>query len=88
MKQEEIKSKLDTVAEDITDIKISLAKIDVTLEKNTESLIVHEKRTSQLESRVVPIEKHVAMLNGALKLLGVLSLIVGLIVAISNLLKL
>jgi hypothetical protein len=46
--------------------------IDRTLVRNTVTLEEHVRRTSMLEDKLVPIEKHVSMVQGAIKLLAIL----------------
>lgn len=55
--------KLDKIQEDVTDIKITMAR-------NTASLEEHMRRTSILESKVEPLEAHRQMMVGAIKLIG------------------
>ena len=38
--------KLDRIKDDITDIKVTLSKIESTLERNTDSLDTHIQRTN------------------------------------------
>lgn len=66
--------KLDKIAWDITEIKVTLAEQHVTLKE-------HTSRSTKLEDIVIPIQRKFAMLEGALKLIGVLSLILGVIEA-------
>lgn len=67
-----VEDKLDKVADDISQINITLAKQEV-------SLATHIKRTELLEAKIEPIEKHVLMFNGVLKFIGVVALFVGII---------
>ena len=71
---ERIESKIDDAAD-------HLASIDVTLGMQHISLKEHVRRSNLLEAKMAPIEKHVAMVNGALKLLGALAMIAGIIEA-------
>jgi hypothetical protein len=73
--------------EDITEIKTTLARMDVTLEKNTESLIEHVARTKLLEERVRPIEVHVAGVHGVMKFIGIVATLLGIAAGIIALLK-
>ena len=73
--------------EDITEIKVSLARIDTTLERNTDSLEEHMRQTRLLEQKIAPVERHVAMMHGALKLIGIVSVVVGIITGIVQLMK-
>lgn len=54
----------------IDDIKVTMAKIDITLAAQHESLKEHMQRTKQLEDRVAPLEKTAVMSQGALKLVS------------------
>jgi len=73
-----VEKKLDKIQADIGEIKTHLAVYN-------QQLIVHIKRSENLEDKIVPIEKHVAMMGGALKLLGILSLIVAIIEGLAHL---
>ena len=53
--------------------------IDITLAKQHEQLAEHIKRTAQNETQIKHINRHVYMVEGALKLFGVLSVILGLL---------
>ena len=63
-------------------IEEKLANIDKTLAVNTASLQEHIKRTNLLEEALKPVEQHVARVDGALRFLGVISLVVGIIAAL------
>lgn len=64
--------KLDKIQEDIGEIKTHLAVYNSQLK-------IHIKRSDMLEKKLVPVEKHVNMVNGALKLIGVLAAIAGIV---------
>lgn len=76
---ERIEKKIDKISEDVVDIKITMAR-------NTESLIIHEKRTSLLEGQLEPIKMHVAMVHGAFKLIGILSVVIAILIGLKALL--
>ena len=63
-----MESKIDKIQEDVSEIKTHLAVYNSQLE-------VHIKRSDLLEAKLVPVEKHVAMVNGVLKFIGVLATI-------------
>lgn len=67
-----VEDKLDKVADDISQINVTLAKQEV-------SLSDHIRRTQLLEDKVIPLEKHVLMFNAVLKFIGVVALFVGII---------
>lgn len=63
----ETDQKLDKIVENISEINITLGKQSVILEE-------HIRRTNLLEEKLVPIEKHVQMVHGAMKLLGLVAI--------------
>jgi chromosome segregation ATPase len=66
-KMKDLDQKLDKIVENISQINITLGKQSVILDE-------HVKRTNLLEKKVEPIEKHVHMIQGALKLFGMLAI--------------
>lgn len=56
-----------------------LSSIDSTLSSQHEVLKEHIRRTEVLESEIKPVQRHVTMVEGAIKFIGLLALIVGLI---------
>ncbi len=75
-----IENKLDKMAEDITEIKVTLGKQHVVL-------VQHESRSTKLETIVGAVQKKISMFEGALKLLGGISIILGLIEVIKMVIK-
>ena len=73
---------------DVSDIKVSIAKIEVHLARNTDSLVEHMKRSDMLEKKLEPVEKHVYYVHGALKLVGFISLLLGIILGLKSLIGL
>lgn len=66
-----LEDKVDVVVEKIGEINVTLAKQSVILEE-------HVKRTNLLETKIEPIEKHVIMVHGILKFIGLLAVIAGI----------
>lgn len=58
--------KLDRIQEDITHIKVTLAR-------NTTSLEEHMRRTEILEKKIEPLEKNMYRILGAVALLAVMA---------------
>jgi hypothetical protein len=77
MENRRMEDKIDKLHENITEIL-------VVLERNTASLDYHIKRTDMLEAKVEHVDKHVKMVNGAMKLIGVLATIVGIYAAVKG----
>ena len=69
----DIKDSLHTIKGKLEDLHIVSVKQQVILDE-------HVKRSTMLEEKMVPIEKHVAMVNGAVKFIGLL----GVLAAISE----
>jgi len=86
---------LELILDEVKSIRVKadesdnrLNSIDVTLAKQNISLDNHIKRTELLEHRMEPVEKHVLMINGFFKILGIVGTIVAIAVSIFQLLKL
>ena len=67
-----IDNKLDKIQEDVNEIKTHLAVYN-------EQLTVHIKRSEMLEDRIIPIETHVFMINGAIKLIGIVAAVAAIV---------
>lgn len=74
--------KLDRISNDITDIKLSLAKVEMTLERNTADVEKHIKRSDnyeeeikKLKEEVLPILPEIKTMMKYWKILSVLVLI-------------
>jgi hypothetical protein len=67
-----VEEKIDKIVDKITDIDVTLGKQSVILEE-------HVRRTNLLENKLEPIEKHVHMIQGALKFLGLISIFIAII---------
>jgi hypothetical protein len=70
-----IDSKLDKIQEVLTDQAVTLGRLTVSVEE-------HVRRTNILENDIKPIKTHVAMVHGALKLIGLLSLFATIVEAV------
>lgn len=76
-----MKNRVDRIEDKVDKIDERLDSIDKTLAVNTESLQIHMKRSDALESMIKPVQKHVDMVEGALKLIGLVATVAGLVVA-------
>ena len=88
-----MEEKLGRIMDKIDSIDSSLNEMSITLAKQEVSLSEHIKRSNLLEERIEilreemkPVEKHVMYMHGALKALGVVSILVGIAVAVKQLL--
>jgi len=79
-----VENKLDSLDQKLESVDTHLGNIAITLEKNTVSLTEHMRRSDHLETlvneirdkEIKPLTKHVHMVQGGLKLLGLVSLII------------
>lgn len=78
----------------IDTLDMKLDAIDKTLLKQELNLREHMKRSDQLEILIgsvnvdmKPLQKHVAMVEGGLKLIGIVSLCVGIVLGIAQLVR-
>lgn len=76
--------RLERIESKIDDLADAQAKMNVILGQQHVSLKDHMRRSDALEQQIQPIKKHVAMVEGALKLLGLISLLVGVYVGIKS----
>lgn len=86
------KDPLDMIADQLKRIEDSMDKtserlnsIDKTLVKQEENLKEHMRRTQILEDDIKPVKKHVARVEGAFKLVGLVATLVGIAVGIVKL---
>ena len=84
---------VDKIDKVVDKIEENMHLIDKTLVKQEENLKLHMHRTEVSENRLahvetvlVPINKHVNMVHGAMKLLGIVAILVGIAATISRLL--
>ena len=78
-KDEELKQTLEKINERLGSIDRSLIKNTGDLEKHILRTQQNEEMISLLRQDVAPIKKHVNMVEGGLKLLGIISVIVGIL---------
>lgn len=77
---DQINKKLDKIIDVQGEQAVTLARLTVSVEE-------HVRRTNILEDDMGPIKDHVSMVNGALKLIGVLGILAGIAEAIILLVK-
>lgn len=74
--------KLDKIDEKLDKIHVRLGNIDSTLGAQHVSIVEHIRRTRLLEDQIRPIQKHVSMVEGAVKLIGLVSMVAVIVEAI------
>lgn len=66
-------TRLTRIEDKIDRLTDKVASIDTTLSSQHMVLEEHVRRTNLLEEQIKPIEKHVNMVTGALKLIGLIA---------------
>jgi hypothetical protein len=67
-----IESKIDLMAEKISDIQVTLGKQHVTLEEHTRRSLANEKAVEILQARLEPVETYQKIQKALLKIVGLL----------------
>lgn len=68
-----IDAKLDKLQEHLASVDVTLAKQEVSLTEHVRRSGLLEENVKMLRSDFTPIQKHVIMIGGALKFLGLIS---------------
>lgn len=77
MDNERIFNTLDKIQEDISDLKIVSVKQEENLKEHIRRTELAEENIALLRKEVEPVKHHVAVINGALKVIGFISVIIG-----------
>ena len=78
-------TKIDKITEDINDIKVLDAEQNAQLAQHIKRSDLLETRVEQVHAEIKPIQTHVDMVKGGLKLIAIIGTIVGILVAIKEL---
>lgn len=81
-KLEKVEERLDCIDGRLNNLDITSAKQEVNLETHMRRTELAEESIQIIRSEIQPLKKHIHMVEGAFKLLGVVSLIVGLMRAV------
>lgn len=76
----------DKLEKKLDKVEDRLDTMDKTLVKQEENLKEHMRRTDLLEKDMQPVKKHVAMVHGAFKLIGLIGTLIAIAVGIAKLL--
>lgn len=85
MDEKRVLDKLDEMGKHLNSIDVTLAKQEVNLDNHIRRTDLAEESISLIRDEIKPIKKHIHMMEGALKLIGVLSLVVGLLYGVVRL---
>lgn len=72
MDNKRLEDKIDKIVENVSEINVTLGKQATILDE-------HVRRSTNLEDRVEPLEKHMHMVQGVIKLLGLLGIFAAII---------
>lgn len=81
-----IYEKLDKIADRLNEIDKTLVKQEGNLQKHMLRTDQNEQMIKLISDALKPVVKHVSHVEGGLKLLGVLSLIAGIVLTVSKIL--
>lgn len=82
-----IENKIDKIVDRVQEVEVILGKQHVTQREHTKDLAEHMRRTDLLEQQIKPLEKKAAMIEGALKLIGGMAVLVGIVQGLFALLE-
>jgi NifB/MoaA-like Fe-S oxidoreductase len=77
-----IEEKLDRVDEKLSSIDITLAKQEINLAEHMRRTELNEIAVEKIRETLVPINKHVNMLEGVFKFFGLISILLGIVVSL------
>lgn len=78
---EKIESKIDRIENHVGDIKTILAQQHGSLVEHIKRTEIAEQNIALLRSDLKPVETHVAMIKGGVKLIGIICMVGGLVAA-------
>lgn len=79
--------RLTRIEAKIDDLSEHLGSIDSTLAGQHQQLREHIRRTVALEKKLEPVEKHVTVVHGVFKLIGILGTLVAIVSTVLKLMK-
>lgn len=85
MSQDRTEKKLDILEAKLDDTNDHLHKIDITLTAQHISLKEHVKRTNDLQTIVLHVNRHVTMVEGVFKFLGISAALATVVVSVFQL---
>lgn len=82
MSNERIYEVLDKISEDVSDLKVTSAKQEENLKEHIRRTEIAEENLDLIRKEIEPLKEHVIVINGVLKIIGAISVIVGSTVGI------
>lgn len=77
MNNDRIYELLDKIGEDISELKITAAKQEENIKEHIRRTELAEENLTLLRQEIEPLKQHVIVINGILRVIGVVSVIIG-----------
>lgn len=77
MSNDRIYEMLDKISEDISDLKVTSAKQEENIKEHIRRTELAEENIQMIRDEIQPLKEHVIAINGVLKVIGIISVIVG-----------
>jgi hypothetical protein len=77
MNNERLYEILDKISEDISALKITTAKQEENIKEHIRRTEIAEESLGMLRQEIEPLKQHVIAINGVLKAIGVISVVIG-----------
>jgi BRCT domain type II-containing protein len=82
MSNERIYEVLDKISDDVSELKVTSAKQEENLKEHIRRTEIAEENLELIRGEIQPLKEHVIVINGVLKIVGAVSVIVGSIAGI------
>jgi len=77
MSNDRIYEMLDKISEDISDLKVTSAKQEENIKEHIRRTELAEENIQMIRDEIQPLKEHVIAINGILKVIGIISIIIG-----------
>lgn len=68
---------LDKISEDVSDLKVTVAKQEENIKEHIRRTELAEENLDLIRKEMLPLKEHVVTINGVLKSLGIISVVIG-----------
>jgi len=68
---------LDKISEDVSDLKVTVAKQEENIKEHIRRTELAEENLDLIRKEMQPLKEHVIAINGVLKSIGIISIIIG-----------
>ena len=82
MSNERIYEVLDKISDDVSELKVTSAKQEENLKEHIRRTEIAEENLELIRKEMQPLKEHVIVINGVLKIVGAVSVVVGSIAGI------